>query len=233
MSTYYNTDCLSCFDCKDKSCAAQILNQNELKLLNDNCTEGVFKANEGILNERSLTSHIIYLKSGLVKEFQKRDQNREYILQILKNHTYLGLQSIFGDLTNHYSYKALTEVTVCYINIEHFKSLLQQNCEFSYKILEVICKDSLNNFHRFINLQGKNISGKLADTLLYFANQIFESQLFELPLNRSELGYLIGSSRESVTKQLVEFNNDGLIEMQGNKIKLLELDKIKTISKFG
>jgi len=224
---------LNCLQCTDKSCAAMVLNPGELSLLNSNCGESRFQDQEIILNEGTFTSHIIYLKSGLVKEFQKRNNKQEHIIQILKSHTYLGLQSIFGDKTNQYSYAALTDVTVCYINDQLFKSLLSQNSKFSYQILEIVCRDTLNNYHRFINLQQKNISGKLADTLLYFANQVFQNNEFKLPLNRSEIGFLIGTSRESVTKQLNLFQADGLIEIKDNWVKLIGLEKIKAISKFG
>lgn len=224
---------LNCMYCSDKSCAVQVLENEELQELSFNCGEGKFKANEVILNEGSFTSQIIYLKSGLVKEFQKGHRKQEHILQILKNHTYLGLHSIFGHQTNQYSYTALTDVTVCYINDQHFRYLLKHNPEFSYQILEMVSRDSLNNYHRFINLQQKNTSGKMADTLLYFANQIFETNTFELPLNRSEIGYLIGVSREGVSKQLAAFQADGLIKVSENQVQILDIEKIKAISKFG
>ncbi len=84
-----------------------------------------------------------------------------------------------------------------------------------------------------VNKQHKQLGGKIADTLLYFSNNIFNCNTFDLPLNRNEIAYLIGSSRESVTKQLNDFVSDGLISLEGRKIKLLEIATLEKISKFG
>ncbi len=73
---------LKCSRCDDKSCASQALNHEELALLSQNCCESTFVCNETILKEGSFTSHIIYLRSGLVKEFSKDDRGQEHILQI-------------------------------------------------------------------------------------------------------------------------------------------------------
>ena len=62
---------VTCRDCKEKSCAAAVLNLNEINLINDNRTETEFRKGDIILHEGTMTSHIIYLKSGLVKEYIK------------------------------------------------------------------------------------------------------------------------------------------------------------------
>ena len=107
------------------------------------------------------------------------------------------------------------------------------NPRFSFTILQTICRDSLNHYHNFVNLNQKHIHGKLADALLYFANQIFGTNKFILPLNRSEISFLIGTSRESVSKQLRTYERDGILEISGRKINILEPEKLEKISKFG
>lgn len=225
-----NPDC-SC--CKDKSCAALALNEVELNLLSAGCTEEKRSKGEIILPQGSRTSHIIYLKSGIAKEYQQLGNNQEYILQIVKNHTYLGLSSLFGDNFNHLSYTALSDVTICFIEREVIKSLLMNNSKFSYLILETVCKDSLNSYHRFANQHQKHVHGKLADALLYMARQIFDAEEFEIPLNRLEISFLIGTSRESVSKQLRIYEREGILELKGKKIRILNFEQLDKISRFG
>jgi len=224
---------LKCSRCDDKSCASQVLNIQELATLSLNCCESSFVRNETIVKEGSFTSHIIYLRSGLVKEFSKDERGQEHILQIVKSHAYLGLPSLFGNRINQYSYTALTDVKVCFIEMNVYKQMILENGRFSYEILATICRESLNNYSRLVGKQQKQLGGKIADTLLYFSKSIFNSEKFYLPLNRNEIAYLIGASRESVTKQLNEFVDDGLIQLEGRKMELLDMAKLEKISKFG
>jgi len=196
--------------------------------------EATIKAGDVILSEGSLTSHIIYLRSGLVKEFQKEEHSsHEYIINIIKEKAYLGLPSLFGDSYNHYSYTALTDVSVCYIDRQVFKKLLIENGQFGYKILETVSRDSLNTYHRFITQHQKKIFGKIADVLLYFSQYIYNSDSFYLHLSRNEISYLIGTSRESVSKQLKQFHTEGIISMKGRIISILKPEELAQISKFG
>jgi len=223
----------TCHDCKDKSCAAAILSRHELEQIDFNSRESVVKKGEVILHEGSLTSHIIYLKRGLAKEFVKPTPDKEQILSIVREHTYLGLPSLFGDRINHYSYSALEDVAVCYIDINTFKKLIKQNGAFAYEILISVSRDSLNNFHRFINQSQKRVYGRVADALLYFSKIVYESNEFILPLSRKELADLIGVSRESATRVATKFREEGIIDIRGRVIEIIKMDVLEQISKTG
>lgn len=224
----------NCKNCDKISCAALNLSTSQLELQSSTCNESSIKAGEVILSQGSLTSHIIYLRSGLVKEFQ-RPQNggHEYIINIIQEKTYLGLHSLFGDSYNHFSYTALSDVSVCYIDRQIFKTILLENGQFGYKILEAVCRDSLNTYHRFVTQHQKKIFGKLADVLLYFSKNIYHSDSFYLHLNRNEISFLIGTSRESVSKQLKLFEREGIITLKGRIINILKPFELERISKFG
>jgi CRP-like cAMP-binding protein len=51
----------------------------------------------------------------------------------------------------------------------------------------------------------KQIRGKIADVLLELSEKIYESDIFSVPLTQEDLGNLVDSSRESVSRVLTEF----------------------------
>jgi CRP-like cAMP-binding protein len=224
---------VSCRDCKEKSCAAAVLNLNEINLINDNRTETEFRKGDIILHEGTMISHIIYLKSGLVKEYIKNNNDKEQILQIVKKYSYLGLPSLFGDRVNHYSYAALEDITVCYIDLNVFNGLIKKNGNFAYEILVSVSRDSLNNFHRFMSQAQKKTYGRVADAILYFSRIIYESTEFEIPFTRQEFADLIGIARESTARVLAKFKEEGIMDLEGRLIKIKKLDLLKQISKNG
>ena len=224
---------IHCSDCTEKSCAAAVLGPSEFNLINDNSMEAEFRKGDILIHEGSLNSNIIYLKSGLVKEYVKTADDKEQILQIVKKYSYLGLQSLFGDRVNHYSYAALENIKVCYIDVNTFNKLIRENGEFAYQILVSVSRDSLNNFHRFMSQSQKKTYGNLADAILYFSKIIYESMEFELPFTRQELADLIGISRESATRVLLKLKEDGIIGVDDRLIRIKDMEVLQQISRNG
>jgi CRP-like cAMP-binding protein len=223
----------ACTDCKDISCAAAVLDPKQLAIVSSNSRESILMKGEVILHEGSLTSHIIYLKSGLAKEYIKHSGEKEQILQIVKKHTYLGLPSLFGDRINHYSYAALEDCKICYIDINKFNSLVRENGNFAYEILVTTCRDTLSNINRFLHSSQKKIFGRVADAILYFSKVIYENDAFDLPLSRQEFADLINVSRESATRVLIRFKSEGIIDLKGRSIIIRNMDLLEKISEKG
>jgi len=222
-----------CNSCSDKSCATAVLDSKEMDYIFKNRYESNVKKGTNILNEGSPTSHIIYLRSGLVKEFMLRPDNQEQILQIILPHSYLGLTSIFGDKINHYSYTALTDLKVCYIDIDIFTDLVKNNGKFAFEILTSVGRENLNSFHRFINQSHKKIYGRMADILIYFSRVIFKKNEFQILLSRKEIAEMVGTTRESIGRVFAKFKTEGIIDLHGRNLRINDMAKLEKISKYG
>ncbi len=230
VSDVVNTKCQ---DCADKSCATEMLGATELDLITNNRYIREIKRNTNILNAGSPVSHIIYLRSGLVKEYLIKPDSKEQILQIVMPHSYLGLTSLFGDNINHFSYSALTDLKVCYIDIDIFTQLVKKNGNFAFEILTSVGRENLNSFRRFIAQSNKKTYGRIADMLIYFSKVVFSSSRFLIPLSRREIADMVGTSRESAGRVLSKFNAEGLVRISGKKVVINDLKKLEKISKFG
>lgn len=222
-----------CCMCMDISCSSKALSDEQIDFLTAHCMEGQFQKNENLIRENTYSSNILYLRRGLVKEFITSEGGKEQILRIVKGRTYVGLDALFGNRVNRYSYTALTPVKVCFIETDAFKQLLLENGKFAFNILASVSSENVVNVNRLTANREKQISGKVADALLYFSGAIFENTSFELPLTRKEIAHMAGVSRESVTKQLISFEEEGLITLEGNRISLLTPGKLEIISRYG
>jgi len=54
-----------------------------------------------------------------------------------------------------------------------------------------------------------------------------------LSLTRAELGALIGTTRETVTRILHEYTENGMISVKGTKFKILKKEMLQRISDAG
>ena len=222
----------SCINCSVKSEATRVLNEKELNHLEKSCNEISFKKGELIIKEGTLTSNVIYLKSGIVK-IHMNGPHREMIIRLVKAPSYLGLPSIFTDKINQYSVTALENTLTCFIDFKVFKQFIISNGNFALEIIEDLCKKEINDNHRWANQTQKNMNGKIAETLLCISKYIYDSDSFELPLTQNELSDLTGTSRESVSRILNNFTQDGIIHQNGKKIQILNKEFLNKISLKG
>ncbi len=223
---------LNCTNCKVRSDLTKSLDQQEFESLAGNCVTVPFKKGELIFKEKTIASNVVYLKTGIVKTHAKGPY-KDRIYRIIKAPSFLGIPTTLGDRINNYSATALLDSTACFFEAERFKELIRQNGRFAYSIIENLCQNELLDFSKFTNQSQKQIPGILAETLLYFADHIFENDRFEVPLTRHELGELIGTSRENISRVLNDFKQAKIINVTLKKIEILQKKSLLKISKIG
>lgn len=221
-----------CRLCTLKSPAAESLSDNEIEALENNCAQISFRKGEVVFREGTLATNIVYLRSGLVKIHMKGPTG-DKILRLMKSPAYLGLPTTFGDKVNHYSATALTEANVCFISLNTFREFIFSNGKFAYEIILDLCRNELNDYRRYTNLSQKQLPGRLAEILLCMSNEVCKSGRYELPLTISELADFISTSRESVSRQLSEFNKEGIITINKKEVTILRKDLLQKISMKG
>lgn len=229
-----NVNDILCISCSIKSSAVSVLNKEELCFLEKGCSKNKFKKGELIFKEGSPADYIIYVREGFVKHCKTGFGGNDIILSIAKKGAYLSIQNITGLHTkNYFSAVAISEVEVCFIATECFLKLLKQNGHFAVEIISYIFTDEMNYFDRLINNVQQQITGRLAGSLLYFKNQLYNQNPYELNITKSELASLLGTSRESVSRILKDFQDMKIISMNKNNIEILNENKLNEIKRKG
>ena len=221
-----------CSLCTFKSKAAAKLSTEEIDQLSFNCAPVKFAKGASVIKQGTFSTNVAYLRSGLAK-VNIAGPYHEQIVRIVKAPGYLGLPTTLGDKINQYSVTALEASEVCFIDIETFRYLLKVNSDFSYEILLEVCRNELEVSTRCANRTQKKIRGRIADVLLEFSDRIYCSDLFRVPLNQEDLGNLVDSSRESVSRVLNEFEKDNIIRLEGKKVEIINKKSLLMISAKG
>lgn len=224
-----NSDCKFCaFNVK----ATNTLNDESFEYLSLNHAIVNFNKGEQIIRQGTFSTNVIFLRTGLVM-LHISGPKHEQIVKLVKAPTYLGLPTTFGNKMNQYSVTALSEVAVCFIDLDIFKKILRENEKFAYEIIVELCKNELESFRRCANRTQKQARGNIATFLLELSDNIYLSNEFILPLSQTEIANLADTSRESVSRILNEFARDNVIELKGKSIKIANRYSLELISKNG
>lgn len=223
----------SCIHCELKSDATRKLNSHELELLNAECSQKHFEGKQDLFREGKECKYIVFLRNGLVKIYINSGKGNDYIYRIIKAPGYIGLANLFSNKPNAVSATCISHCDVCLIPKEVFLGFIRTNHEFALQIIKQISSDKLEFYEHISEQQQKHLNGKLASALIYLANHIFESPSFTLPLTRTELAQYVGSTRESLTRALSDFDKSGIISAHLRNIRILDMDRLKAIGGNG
>jgi CRP-like cAMP-binding protein len=222
-----------CDQCQLKTLFFSHISSDDLSDICEIKREESFTAGESIIKEGELISEFIYIKEGLVKLSKITGNSKEQILSFSKPFDFVSLLSVFSSDTYKYSVTALKNTTVCIIDLQVVKNFAKQNAMFAMdlmsKISEATDKIILDN----LEIKRKNLKGRVAHLLLYFANNVFSSMEFELPVSRREIADYIGMTTENVIRTLSEFRKDKIIKIYGKDIQIVDMKRLETISELG
>ena len=211
----------------------EYLNEDELEKIEENSNVVNYEAQDVIFKQNTRTSHVMFIKSGLVKLYTENRNQKTKILKLGTPGEFLGLNSILGEDTFSYSAVAVDKTEIFIIDFNVFEEILQENGHFSYVLIRHITAHNLDLFSRLISQSQKQLPGRIADIILYFTDHIYQSESFSFPLTRTELAELAGTTKESLIRTLTEFKNDKIIQLQGKKVSIVSLDILKTLSRIG
>lgn len=209
------------------------LTEEEKKYLDENSVTINYKKKEIICKQGGFVSHVMFVTEGLVKVFID-DGESTLVLKIISGGNLLGLASVSKEQnTYRYSAQAYIDTEIKQIDVKVFRELISRNGEFAREVIEILSANSVQIYGRFFCLTHKQAYGRLADILLCLSDRVFKAAEFELPLSRKELAELSGMSSETVIRMLRKFNEEGLIALDGKKLKVVNYDRLKRISETG
>ena len=237
QSTIFDMDptsaSITCKECEKISRCFRHLLPSELDFIDHYKVQIHYSTGEDVCKQGAFASFIIYILDGLIKLSIEGPNNKSFILRIVKPGEFIGWSSLFGENTYHYSARTLMDTTICMIDKESIIKLIRENAVFATEIMKWHCHIQTHHYKKIKSLTYKQLHGRLADTLIYLSKEEFGvSNVFPY-LTRKDLAELSAMSTEGAVRILSEFVKDGIIELNGKDIKILDLDKLVKIGKAG
>jgi CRP-like cAMP-binding protein len=186
-----------------------------------------------ILMEDESGSALFVIVDGKVKVSRIDDEGREVILSILGPSDVFGEMALLDGLKRSATVSALTETEVFLLYRDDFLNLLHQHPQIAISLLRELTMRLRKADLQIKSLSLKDARGRigcviisLADDLgkMYKGNVIID----ELP-TQQDLANMAGTSRETVSRVLGEFERKGLIKMEGRRLIILKYEKMKEI----
>ncbi|MEZ5197443.1 MAG: Crp/Fnr family transcriptional regulator [Bacteroidales bacterium] len=233
MNFGHQNNCTNCVDCAMRSPLFEHLSKLELELVNKHRFEIKFNKGEIIRKQGTFLSHVISLNTGLAKLYLEGIDNKNLILRIIKPSTFIGGPGMYYDQRHHYTVSAIVESSACFIDVNIFKKITQTNPQFAAEFMKEFSINMLSTYDRLINVAQKQIPGKMANALIYLANEIFTKNSIGPEISKQDLADMTNMSKDSTVKVLRSFTNEGLIRQNQGQIEIINMEALIKISNIG
>jgi CRP-like cAMP-binding protein len=208
------------------------LTESEFAQLNYDKTCSLYKKGSIIYFEGSRLTGFYCVTRGIIKIFKTGMDGKEQIIRFAKRGEIIAYRSLLSQELACTTSKVIEEAVLCHIPYQTLIYLIQHNWEFSHHMLQIVCKE-LREANDFItDIAQKTVRERLAEILLLLKDsfELDQAKTLQISLTREELANMIGTATESVIRLLSEFKQQKLIELQGRKIKLLNIPALTKVA---
>ena len=225
--------CEGCDTCNKKSALFQILSDEELAILNKNRYSVRFHEGEVILKQGTAASTLISVVEGFAKKYIEGFNDRKLILDFVTPWQLVGAPGVHNSGKYSFSIVAIKETQVCFLDSANFTKVLGLNGEFAKAYIKVYSGNYERSLERMVSLSQKQMHGRIADALIYLEEEIFESGIIGSEISRQDIADYTSMSKDSAIRILKEFERDSIIQLDGKNIKVIDIQRLNSISING
>jgi CRP-like cAMP-binding protein len=195
-----------------------------------------YRKNEVIHYEGESPRYLMCLLMGKVKIYKDGVGGRSQIIRMIKPVEYFGYRAYFAREDYVTASSAFEPSVVCLIPMSAIMSLIEKNNRLALFFIRQLSVDLGVADERTVNLTQKHIRGRLAESLIFLRESygVEEDQsTLSIYLSREDLASLSNMTTSNAIRTLSQFSNERLIAIDGRKIKLIDEDQLRKISKIG
>jgi len=223
-----------CSVCKFRAGCFDTLSDDQLVKISHSKLKINYKKGETIRKQGSFTRGILYLSSGVTKVYREIDHiDQNSIVAFNTPGQMIGLAGLFANKVAQFTVVAMTDCTLCCIEIESFQDLLHDNGDFAVDIVRSINDQNSLLLDYQISNNHKQLHGRLAEAILVLSEQVFKSDSFNVSLTRRELAEFTNMSTMSVVRILKSFKEDKIVKDKNGYMTILDREKLERISRNG
>ncbi len=218
---------------KDENSEADDENpQNLNQLKNFFCDEGEtakYKKGETIFRKGDHSNSMFLILKGVVKTHTMDANAKELITGLYKADDFLGFTSFEDNIPYNETATTVENTEVVGVSKKYVKDILKKSQDVSLELLNLL-SDNLSEIKlQLLKMAYSSVRKKTAATILQFVDVMNKNPGVPLRISRNDLATTAGIATESLIRTLSDFKKDGLLEIEGRDIHIIDLKGLRAI----
>lgn len=186
-----------------------------------------YKAGATIYCEGNISNHIFYIIQGEVKTYKINQEGKELITDIFSNNNFFGFTSFLSNKPYIENAEAIKNSILLRIEKYELLEMIKSNPQLGLNFMDLLTHDLGEIKDHLMHLAYDSVRKKTADAILTL--QLKDEREDSIEITRSDLASFLGIAKETLTRTLTNFKEEGLISTHKNKIKIIEKDKLQKV----
>ena len=201
---------------------------NQLK--NFFCDEGEessFRKGENIYTKGDHANNLFLILSGVVKTHTMDNNAKELITVLNKADDFLGFTTFGNNNPYTETATAVEDTQVVAISKGHLLDILKKSQNLSLEMINLL-SDNLSEIKvQLLRMAYSSVRKKTAATILQFVEVMDVKPDAPIRISRIDLATTAGIATESLIRTLSDFKKDGLIEIDGRNIHIVDIEGLR------
>jgi CRP/FNR family transcriptional regulator len=181
---------------------------------------------ESIFHQGDAGIGFFVVRSGRVKVFKLSADGKEQILHIFgEGEHFAEVPALDGECFPANA-AALEKSDILFFSRQSFLQLLEQRPTLAINLLKSFARHLRHFSYLVDNLALREVPARLASYLLSLSEQLGNAEIVELDLPKGQLAARLGTIPETLSRVFAKLSREGLIEMEGCQVKLLDLQRL-------
>lgn len=209
---------------------SHIKNLDHLKhLFFEKFDEFVFMPNEIIYHEGGNSNYIYLINQGVVKTFNIDEHGKELITKLHNENDFFGITSFSQNIPYQESATSIEKTKVIRLSQNDLQSVLEKNHDVTLELIDYLTGNLSEFKEQLLQMAYSSVRKKTASTILKFNEKIIKKPEDTLKISRSDLASIAGIATETFIRTISDFKKEGLINIKGYHIEILDLEKLKKV----
>ena len=189
-----------------------------------------FNPGEIIYHEGSNSNFVFLIHTGVVKTYKSDKQGKELITALYKENDFFGITSFTKNIPYQESATAIESTKILKLTKSELKTILQNNHEVTLQLIDHLSDNVSEIKENLLEMAYSSVRKKTANTILQFTEKINYNPNENIHISRSDLASIAGIATETFIRTIYDFKKEGIIDLEGRNIKILNIDKLKKIN---
>ncbi|HEY6103344.1 MAG TPA: Crp/Fnr family transcriptional regulator [bacterium] len=190
----------------------------------------VFKRGTMIFHKDQAGDALYVIESGRVRIFLPAESGTELTVEVSGGGDVFGELSLLDGRPRSASAEALEDTTAFTLTRDEFKTHLAETPQLAVALIELLSNRLRHVTEYAESLAYLDVHARLARTLLEMAERYGVKRdgiEIDFDLTQADLATMVGATRERVNRALAAFRSQGLLELRGRKIALLDTTRLR------
>ncbi len=190
-----------------------------------------FSKKNTIYSEGDQPHRVYFLESGKIKTFHTSQEGKLFITSFVSEGDFFGFVDVLENQSYRETAETLEDSTLISISTVDFLRHVDENVHLEVFFRKALTTYLFQNEKMMFSMAYQSLRKRVALALVELAETFGGSinKPFTIRLSREDLANRVGTATESVIRTLSEFKKEGLLEIKGGEMTIIDLKALMNL----